>query len=331
MRKPAYLSPSQIGLWGANREEYYLQHLSEVRAPKLPQINYMSLGSAFDAYAKSTMFETLFGKTDPRFEFTTLFEEQVEEHNRDWALEHGKYVYDCYRVCGAYDDLLDLLKQSKHAPQFEFKITGTIENVPLLGKPDLRFVHPSGAHVILDWKVNGFCSRSPTSPCKNYRLIRDSWGPETAKPTRGGNGPHKNYRPLVWKGVEIHSGWLEESNADWADQLAIYSWMLGEAVGDENVVVCIDQIVAKPHEPRPLLRIANHRARISKVHQENLIRRVKECWEAITTDHIFPDMTIEESQERCKLLDQCAMNLQLDDPMAQYINSITREQRSFKR
>ena len=67
------------------------------------------------------------------------------------------------------------------------------------------------------------------------------------------------------------------------------------------------------------------------VHQENLIRRVKECWDAIVHDHIFTDMTVEESQERCKLLDQCAINLQLDDPMAQYINSITREQRSFKR
>lgn len=85
-RIPTYLSPSQLSLWENNKEEYYLQHLSEVRAPRVPQMNYMSIGSAFDAYVKSAMHEVLFGKgTDSRFEFDTLFSEQVEEHNRDWC------------------------------------------------------------------------------------------------------------------------------------------------------------------------------------------------------------------------------------------------------
>jgi|WetSurMetagenome_2_1015567.scaffolds.fasta_scaffold14634_8 hypothetical protein len=331
MRIPAYLSPSQVALWYSDREEYYLKHLSNVRVPRLLQTTYMSIGSAFDAYVKSSMFAELFGQgSDPRFEFEAIFEDQVEEHNRDWAKEHGKYVFECYKLSGAYADLMELLHQSKYAPQFEFKIEGKVQGIPLLGKPDLRFIHPSDAHVILDWKVNGYCSKSPTSPCKNYRLIRDGWDSTTAKPSRGNKSPHKDYIPMIWKDVEIHRGWLEDANSDWADQLAIYSWMLGEDVGNENVIVCIDQIVAKPADPKPLLRIANHRARISKIHQENLFQRINAVWSAITNGHIFTDLPLEESKALCDLLDRQAIVSSLDTPEQQYINEITRHHRFGK-
>jgi hypothetical protein len=326
MRKLPYLSPSQLGLFESNREEYYLKHLAEVRAPKIPQATYMAIGSSFDAYVKSALHASLFGAgVDPRFEFQSLFESQVEEQNRDWALQHGSYVFDSYKISGAYDELLKLLEQSKCAPQFEFTIEGSIENVPMLGKPDLRFIHQDGAHIILDWKCNGYCSKSPTSPCKNYRLVRDGWTIDVASASRGCNQPHKGYAPMQWKNVEIHSGWLEEASLDWADQLSMYSWMLGEPVGDENVIVCIDQIVAKPTDCRPLLRIANHRARISSAYQKTVMERLKVCWTAIETGYIFTDLTREENDERCELLNQQAMRIHLDTPEQQYINEITRQ------
>lgn len=327
-RKPLYLSPSQLGLWESNREEYYMRHLSEVRALKIPQTNYMSIGSSFDAYVKSSLHEVIFGKdSDPRFEFDAIFCDQVEEHNRDWALENGKYVFECYKKSCAYDELLVLLQQSKFAPQFEFKVEGTIEAVPLLGKPDLRFVHPGGAHVILDFKVNGYCSNSATSPYKNYRLVRDGWDNNTAMPSRGANQAHKNYKPIIWKGVEIHNGWLEDVNHDWGDQLAIYSWLLGESVGDENVIVCIDQIVAKPTDNLPLLRVANHRARISSVHQQNLLTRIKACWDAITSGHIFTGLSREENDNRCNMLEQQAIMSNIETPEFQFLNETSRGQR----
>ncbi len=325
MRAINYLSPSSLAIWETNPDEFYLQRLSAIRATRIPQTNYMAIGSSVDAYIKSNMHETIFGKgADPRFDFDAIFTDQVEEQNRDWALEHGKYVFESYKISGAYDDLLELLQQSKCAPQFEMKIEGLVENVPLLGKPDLRFIHPLGAHVILDFKVNGYCSKSPTSPCKNYRLVRDGW---TGVPSRGCNQPHKNYKPIDWKGVEIHNGWLEEANSDWADQLAMYSWMLDEPVGDENVIVCIDQIVAKPSEPRPLLRVANHRARISAVHQQNLMLRIQKCWQAISSGHIFTDLTREESDQRCAVLEQQAIRTNIDTPEQQWINDLTRQHR----
>jgi len=324
-RRSSYLSPSQLALWESNRDEYYLCHLAEIRAPKIPQTNYMSVGSSADAFIKSALHEAINGRgSDPRFEFEAIFCDQVEEQNRDWARENGKYVFECYQKSGAYDELLNLLKQSKFSPQFEFKIEGTIEAVPLLGKPDLRFVHPDGAHVILDWKVNGYCSKTATSPYKNYRLVRDGWD---GTPSRGANQAHKNYRPIIWKGIEIHDGWLEDANHDWADQLAIYSWLLGEPVGDENVVVCIDQIVAKPTNSKPLLRVANHRARISNVHQQNLLARIKKCWEAITSGHIFADMSREENDARCSMLEQQAVMSNIETPEMQFLNDTSRGQR----
>jgi hypothetical protein len=272
------------------------------------------------------MFTQLFGAGyDAQFDFDTLFTEQVEAHNRDWALVHGKYTFECYQKCGAYAELMELLQQSKHAPQFEFKITGTINGVPLLGKPDLRFIHSEGAHVILDWKVTGYCSKSATSPCKNYRMCRDTWDAEIFKPTRGSNGPHKNYSPIVWKGVEIHDGWLEDANEDWANQLAIYAWMLGEPVGNQDVIVCIDQIAGKPiGTDQPLLRVANHRARISTIHQQNLIARLVQCWGAIQSGHIFEELSREENDARCIVLDQQAMMTHSTDETQRMINEMCR-------
>ena len=332
MRIPTYLSPSSLAMFEKSPEEWYLQRGSEIRAPRFPQTRPMSIGSSFDAYVKSTMYENLFGTgVDPRFEFDKIFTDQVEEHNRDWAKEHGKYVFECYKQCGAYAELLELLQQSQYSPEFEFTATGTISGVPLLGKPDLRFVHASGAHVILDWKVSGYCSKTPTSPCKNYRLVRDCWNVATAKATRGAGTAHKNYQPITWKGVEIHSGWLEDANPDWSDQLAIYAWMLGEPVGNQDVVVCIDQLCGKPiGGERPLLRVANHRARISTIHQQNLLQRITNCWGAITSGQIFEDLTLEECQARCEILDRQAIMANSTDETQQYLNELGRPQ-GFKR
>ena len=55
MRKPKHLSYSSLSLWYKDREEFFVRYLSDTKAPRLPQENYMSIGSAFDAYAKSAL------------------------------------------------------------------------------------------------------------------------------------------------------------------------------------------------------------------------------------------------------------------------------------
>ncbi len=305
MRKPAYISPSSLGLWESDREAFYLKHLAETRSLNPPQTDYMAIGSAFDAYVKAALHIALFGAgKDPQFEFEALFTEQVEPQNRDFCLAAGRYAFDAYVTAGAYDDLLQDLGDSKFAPQFEFRVDKTIDGVPLMGKPDCRYIHQSGAHIILDWKVNGFCSKYGATPYKFYSMIRDGWGTETAKPSRNCSKPHKGFVELDYKGVKIGSHYLEDTCKDWADQLAIYGWMLDEEVGSEDVIVCIDQLASKRREDAfPLLRIATHRCRISTKWQNQLVQRLTSCWRAIQAGHIFSDVSKEESEAQQEILE----------------------------
>lgn len=314
MRIPKFLSPSSLSLFERDREEYYMKYLAPIKAPRIPQASYMSIGAAFDAYVKAELYAAIFGLGhNPQFEFNAIFIEQVEEHNRDWALEHGQYVFDCYKTSGAYDDLLELLQASQYEPQFEFTVTGEVNGVPLLGKPDCRFVHPNGTHVILDWKVNGYCSKHGSTPYKFYALIRDGWTEDVAKKSRGANKAHPKCDPIELNGLVISKHYLEEASTDWADQLAIYSWMLGEPVGDENTLIGIDQIVCKPQPGnKPLLRVANHRSRISESYQKSMAERLKYAWKCITTGYIFDDLERDMNDQRCKELDNEALAL-VDD------------------
>jgi hypothetical protein len=91
----------------------------------------MSVGSAFDAYVKSYMHQKIFGNNHPKaavYELRTLFEAQVEEHNREFAWEAGKHVFDRYKDCGA---LADIMQEIRHVPPteplFEVDVAGVIE------------------------------------------------------------------------------------------------------------------------------------------------------------------------------------------------------------
>ncbi|GAF74341.1 unnamed protein product, partial [marine sediment metagenome] len=173
MRTPKYLSPTSVSLWQQDTELFYSRYLADNKLPRDPQTQPMSIGSSFDAYAKSYLHEKLYGKNvDSRYNLRTLFEEQVSEHNRDWAWEHGKYVFDEYKRAGCFADLLLELGKAVAKPRFEFTISDEISNVPLLGKPDIFFINEEGARVVYDWKVNGYCSKSIKSPAKGYVKLR---------------------------------------------------------------------------------------------------------------------------------------------------------------
>lgn len=334
MRTPSYLSPSSLSLWESDREEFYFKHLAEARPPKIPQQNYMAVGSAFDAFVKSELHSALFGEgADPQFEFDTIFIDQVEEHNRDFCLAAGQYAFECYVLSGAYNDLLDELVKSEFEPQFEFRLDKTIDGVPLMGKPDCRYIHESGAHIILDWKVNGFCSKYGATPYKYYAMIRDGWTSATAKPSRACSRPHKGYQPMTHHSVEIGSHYLEDTCKDWADQLSIYAWMMDEKVGDEDVIVCIDQLASKYRkDENPLLRIANHRSRISTSWQNQLLQRLSSCWRTIQSGHIFTDVSEEDSKARQEVLEMTAKALKIGgaSPIEDWVDSLSRASQGFR-
>lgn len=305
MRIPKYLSPTSLAKWESDPEEFYLQYLADKRPPRMPQTLPMSVGSSFDAYIKSFFHKELFGKAaDPRFEFTTIFEDQVEPDNRDWALEAGKHVFESYKTSGAMHDLLKQLKEAQGEPRFEFTMEVEIRQVNLLGKPDVFFVHKDGKPVILDFKVNGYCGNYSTSPKSGYLKIRDGWQVTQAPASKGANSMYKDAQPFKLQGMVINIGsFLEDVNKIWATQLATYGWLCGTEVGSE-FVCALDQLVCKPspNSKFPLIRIAEHRCLISKEFQLKVIARYSELWEIVHSNHIFKELSFEESAGRCEML-----------------------------
>ena len=336
MRPVEYLSPTSVSVWRKDRSEFYLNYLADNRPPKIPQTQPMSIGAAFDAYVKSYLHERIFGKgANPLFDFDTLFENQVEPHNRDWALKHGAHVFNSYRDCGALSDLMLDLNDAESEPQFEMQITGRVvhsacdNGIILLGKPDIHFINRGGAFIVYDWKVNGYCSEKTTSPKKGYIKIYDAYVPKISK----GNGqPHKDCHLMRVDGIYINISFtMDQVDRGWADQLSIYSWMLGAKVGSK-FVVAIDQIVGKGSGfEYPYLRVALHRCRVDSEYQVVLHNEIADIWNRIKVGPtaIFDDMTPSESAARCEVLDLYYRNYQDTGPHADWFNEMTRQHKNF--
>jgi len=331
MRTPTYLSYSAMAMFEKDPDEFYLKYLAEHRPARLPQTGPMCVGSAFDAYVKSALHGALFGPSNnPVYEFGALFEEQVEPANRDFALGAGKHCFKAYKLTGAYDELLALLQQAIAPPRFECKLTGTIAGAPFLGKPDCEFKIKLNEviDIVLDWKVKSFCSKWAASPTPGFMMCRDGW---VGKASRGAGKPHKLYMDYDHHGLTINRGHMEDHQEEYADQCSLYGWLLGIPV-DSEPVVQIDELVCKPQgdvvkKEYPLIRVANHRARVRKEYQQQLQNRVKTCWDAITSGHVFLEMTPEENEAHKAELDYMAIGLVSDGSTEEdWYSEVTRPQ-----
>ena len=302
MRVPNYLSPTSISLFITDREQFYLNYLADTRMSREPQTQPMSVGSAFDAFVKSTLHENIFGKgADPAYEVNTLFESQVEAHNRDWAWTHGKFVYDTYVDSGAFADFALELERATSEPQFEFTVESKIpheaitgDGVPLLGKPDVSY-RINDLLIIRDWKVNGYCANRLTSPKKGYVSIRP------------GGKAHKdailsNHRHGIIENLNHNLNDIDES---WARQLTIYAWVLGEPIGS-TFLAAIEQLACSgPMNP---IRVALYSSTTCPHYQRDLYNLVGRVWKAITTGHIFDELTAEENDNKVDYLNSLANN-----------------------
>ncbi len=303
MREVKYLSPSQIALYEQSPELYYERYLSDNPPPRAPQNNAMAIGSAFDAYAKAYLHTALFGGNDPRFELRTIFEAQVEPDLRAWAWDHGKYVFEQYKQSGALADLM-LLLQKSHEPRFEFEVRGAVAGyregvegefgeVVLLGKPDVDFVTDQGVHVILDFKVNGYCSQWPKSPAPYYIRMRGAG--------RTNFGMHAKCSAMIHNGVDVNvKCGLDDIDKGWARQLAIYGWLCGEPIGSQFVTI-IHQLVCSPNSGGlPTIRVAEHHNFVTRSFQQRVFDQAVELWEIVHSDWYYRDVSREESQRRCE-------------------------------
>lgn len=321
MRIPEYLSPSSLKCWEESPEEFFLRYLADDRPDRTPQTKPMSVGSAFDAYVKSDLYYKVFGRYDD-FELDKLFESQVEPQNRDWARGAGDYCYRMYIKSGALADLAMELGGAIGEPIFETSVKNWIDEVPVLGKPDIFFQNALGVRVVYDWKVNGYCSVA--SPCKEYIVCRETVGSKRQY-------PHKNVQIVDFNGVKINvNSYFESVNSEWADQLSTYAILAGEEIGSENWIVGIDQLACDskkfPDLEFPVIRVASHRARVSREWQLRLRDRYRSCWEAINSDWIFKNMSYEDSAARVTMLnEQASMRCTADgDSQDEWFNKVTR-------
>lgn len=292
MRDIKYLSPTSIKLFTKSPEEFYERYLADVKTPREPQYPVMAVGSAFDAYIKHYLSRELLG-ANGAFDLRGLFEDQVEEQNRDAVWDVGKTLLDKYIKLGAAADLMVMLAKGTNV-RFEFSLQGALEKegigCTLLGKPDLFFEY-NGVQIILDWKVNGYMSKKRPSPCKGYIGALGDF-----KRRR-----HKDALTRELHGVTINFVHpLEMAQKDWGRQLAIYGWLLGAPIGGE-FIVAIDQLICGNGE---MFGIAQHRTTISQDFQLGLWEKACEIWKRCKTGHFYPELSLEDSQSRCRLMDE---------------------------
>jgi hypothetical protein len=286
MRKPAYLSPTSFALWERDPEEYYKRYLSDRRFPKDPQTMPMAVGSAFDFKVKNYLIQNLgskMGGSQPKFEL------QIEPHNMPEADRYGDSVFEFYQKSGS---LAALMLEVISGAKFEFAITGNVSfngtEVPLNGRPDACF-YSQGDFVILDWKVNGWMVPRNTSPKPGYVAC---YG------VGGSLGHHKNATPISQNGLIIN---LCEEPEEWATQLSVYSWLLGNPVG-KPFIGAIDQICGPAGAGA---RCAKHRFLIREDYQLQLFERMSGAWARISGQQpLFEEMTEEQIAARCSALDQ---------------------------
>lgn len=308
-RKLKYISPSGVSKFRKDPETFYLRYLASHASGDDAQTQAMAIGSAFDAYAKSYITEKLFGKGhDPKYEFRTIFEAQVSPQWRDWAIIHGMYVFEAYKKAGVLADLLLDLQQAVNVPKFEIDVTGVINDqregrtivhggVTFLGKPDVFYINKYGTHVIVDWKVNGYLSKTAKSPMPGYirlRADKNKTGHHIGKCV-----PKMHNGTLINGAISLH-----ELDIDWATQLTIYAWLCGCSVG-EDFVAGIDQVCCAPTGTEfPDIRFAEHRMRISTQFQQETFELAVKIWNRAHSNWYFTEYTQEESEARCKLLDE---------------------------
>lgn len=265
-----------------------------MKSPREPQNHYMAVGSAFDAFVKADLHKKFIDDGNPVYQRDTLFDAQVEEPQREGARIAGEIVYEAYKKTGAYDDLCKDMEGCIN-PAFEAEITAEVSHpkfdgsVPILGKPDVMFVHKLGGRVIHDFKVNGYYSKTPPSAKTGYVKLFT-----VANPTRPSQHPKALTR--VHKGLLINGGtYFNSAYTDWSEQLSMYSWTMGEEIG-ADYVLSVDQICCNTITKE--IKVAKHAGICSADYQLKLFERLHLCWIACKNGHVFLDLPYDVSKGR---------------------------------
>jgi hypothetical protein len=284
-----YLSYSAFKLFEQDPEKYYLRYMTKNDAARDPQNHHMAVGSAVDAFIKAELYKRLIGKGDPAFELQTLFEAQVESPQRDQAWVAGAKLFELYEKLGGLKNILECMRGCVGEPRFEKEIVGPVEGVIILGRPDIHYIHRMGARIVHDFKAQGWYAQTKAQPKPGYLKISP------------GGKASRDCMPMLHKGFEINvTKTMNVSHLEWAEQLSMYAWTLGEQVGGDFILTidhfCCDQQGGEH-------RLAWYAALCNSQWQREFFNRLKRAWEHIQQGHVFIGMSKAENDMKCSVLD----------------------------
>jgi hypothetical protein len=285
-KTPKYLSPTSLRLLETNPNDYYLRYILGV--PRSPQTKAMAIGSAFDARVKARLTEDVLGQPDI---FEQLFETQVEKSLQDWCRPHSAGILQEYISCGAYMELLNELEGSEDV-RFEFDAEIIVRYddgfaVPIFGKPDFYAHLKSGANLIYDWKVNGYCSKA--SPHPGYVRLY-----ETTGQTKAYSGSVLMFHGIPYSPTAV-------LKPEWEDQLLFYVMSAASpAHADHPWLAGIEQLAFLSPER---MRVAQHRLTIPQAKFDHLRTRLRRAWEGVQSGHYFLTVSRDENDARIAQLE----------------------------
>jgi len=364
LKRPKYLSPSAITAWNTDQEQFFLKYLAVDRPPRILQNAAMAVGSAFDAYVKSHLYERLFGQ--PRaaqdgFVFDVLFEKQVEPQNRDFAMKAGAICFQAYKVSGALTNLISLLATAAREPRFEFTtigtpaattaesgssdgtLTGAFYNTVKLGAKAQEAVAkvstlPYGSVVLLGKPDLEFVTKSGITVIDDWK-VNGYMSKNGAKPVPGYMMLYDGFEPKSKHHGTSHKDVIPYEESDGL-HYSLYAnieqskpdWARQLAVyswlcGAEvgsDIVIAIDQLCCVPSYPSPNISVALHRCVLTEKFQIETYVEAQQIWDIIHSDHIFRKLSLVDSIERCEILLKQASVYAGDDDKTEFLRRMRR-------
>lgn len=329
MREVKRLSPSGFMTFQQNLDQYVRRYLADMPEPRYPQTKPMAIGSSFDAFVKNELGRCLlpaeFVMPGGELHLKTLFESQVDdEEDQKWAWEEGGHLFLQYKDLGAFDDLLADFQGCHSTPVFESGTSTLVEMpdgviVPLFGYPDCYYYKKEGILVILDWKCNNYTAKRVKSPSKFYLKER------SIKDGKFFLRTHPKVTPVEQDGLVVDAEHcFSEIDKKWCLQMTMYGWMLGHAIG-EPVVLQIEQILIEPNvENHPACKCVTYRGFASSEYQFQLADQLSAAWTAISSGHIYSNLTLEESEKRVETMSRLAAHKHEENPLTILINGALR-------
>ena len=270
MRQLDYITPTRLSLYRKDKHLFYKRYQADHKWGQDPSTPAMMVGTAFDYYIKRWLCEQL-----------GVVSGETSLPDDDWACGQGMRICEQYLARGGGGPLLEMGGWGSSV-EMEFGVSKLVcgtagAGVPLYGKPDLkitgRLADGTMAHCILDWKVNGGASAKRPSPVAGY-----SW--------RSKDGScHKLFSGVscAIPGIPVCSttAW----GGDWIEQICIYGWLSGVAVG-ETFVGAVDQLCCSKEQG--LEELVRHRGYVSTELQVSLFSEIMDMWSLCQTGEYLP-------------------------------------------